>query len=126
MQISATKKIIIEDFPQAARDVAQKLATIFNSYLDQTTTALNGGLTIADNLKSKIFRQQLASGASVLKLAWSLNERPTSVIVAQLTRTDGVIPPVFALHWLYADGILTCTFTGLGAAIHNVVLVAQV
>lgn len=126
MKITSTKKLIVEDFPSSAREVVQRLAIILNTFLDQVTQAVNSNLTFEDNLKCKVYRQKLASGVSTLRLNWDLNEKPTEVRIAQLTRTDGVVPAVHSLHWLYADKQISCTFTGLASAEHSVTIVAQV
>ena len=126
MRINSAKKIVVEDFPQAERSLVQRLALIMNNFLEQIAQALTNNLTISENLKAKVYKQQMASGVSTLRVTWDLNEKPNAVFVGSLTRTDGVVPPVFCLHWTYSDKIITCTFTGLGTAIHNVTLIGMV
>lgn len=126
MRITSKKKVVVEDFESETRPLVQRLAQILNTFLDQVTQALTSNLTLVDNLKAKVHQTQLASGVSSLKFSWDLNEKPTAVYVGSLTRTDGVIPPVFSLHWTYADKQISCTLTGLGSAVHNITIIAQV
>lgn len=126
MKITSTKKIIVEDFATESRSLVQRLAIILNTFLDQVTQALTANLTLADNLKAKVYTQQLASGTSTFRISWDINEKPTSVHIGSLTRSDGVVPAVYSLHWVYSDKIISCTITGLASAIHNVTLIAQV
>lgn len=128
MRLTSTKKIVVEDYAAESRPLIQKLAQTLNSFLDQVTSALSNNVTIADNLKAHTSVHYLMAGVSTFTINWALNERPTDVRIAQLARTDGSTPTdVFALHWTYANGVISCTVLGLDAAkVHNLTIVGQV
>ena len=126
MRITTQKKVVVEDFEASSRPLVTRLAQILNSFLDQVAQALTSNITLADNLKAKVFKAELASGVSTLSFSWDLNEKPTAVYIGSLTRTDGAVPPVHSLYWTYADKQVSCTITGLDSVIHNITLVAQV
>lgn len=115
MKISTVKKLVLEDFPAANRDLIQKLAQVLNPFLDQQTTALTSNLTI-ENLKGRQFTIDLKAAQTTASVAWDLNEKPTIVVVAKLTKSDGVTPPsgVFSMSWTYnTKNQIALTFQGL-------------
>ena len=126
MKITSTKKVIVEDFATENRSLVQRLAIILNSFLDQVTQALTSNLTLADNLKAKVYTQQLATDATTFRVSWDLNEKPTSVYIGHVARVDAVAPEIHSFHWTYSDKIITCTVSGLGSAVHNLTIIAQV
>lgn len=118
MKISTVKKLVLEDFPAANRDLIQKLAQVLNPFLDQQTTALTSNLTV-ENLKGRQFIISLAAKATMASVAWNLNEKPTVVVIAKLTKSDGVTPPsgVFSMSWTYTTkNQIALTFQGLDVA----------
>lgn len=125
MRISAVKKLILEDFPASNKELMGKLAQILNPFLEQQTTALTSNLTI-ENLKGRQFTVELLAGVSTASVAWDFNEKPSIVVVAKLTKSDGVTAPadVFSMSWTYtANKRIALTFQGLDAAIaHKVVI----
>ena len=126
MRITGTKKIVVEDYPADSREVIQKLSQILNPNLEQSTQATNGNITLNDNLKSQVYSRTLASGTNTVNLKWTLNERPTEVRIAQIIRSDGTLPAVHILHWLYEAGQIACTVVGLDTAEHKLTIIAQV
>jgi hypothetical protein len=128
MQINTAKRIVIEDYPAASRDVVQILAQTLNPFIDQISTALTNNGTVADNLKAQKTVQSLQAGISQFSFHWKLNERPSDLHIAQLSRPDASVPTaVFSLYWVYANGTITCNILGLdGSKAHVVTLVGQV
>lgn len=127
-RLNSSKKITPEDYPSDSRPLVQRLAQTLNSFLDQVTVALNGGLTIRENLKSKVYKLSLPAGTSTQTVAYDLNEKPTSVVIAQLTKSDSTTPSAaFCLSWRYDNKGIHLTFLGLDAATaHSTTIIAQV
>lgn len=127
-KINAVKKIVVEDFSAADHDMIMKLAQVLNPFLDQVNAALNQKLSIDDNFRSKIYKFSLAAGVSTLVVAWPHNEKPTSVVIGNLSLSTGAAPAaVFSLSSYHSDAKITLTFIGLNASYaHNVTVVATV
>jgi hypothetical protein len=117
VKIGTIKKLIVEDYPATARDVVVRLATTLNPFLDQASTAFGNNITIRENLKSKVYALDLPAGTATISLSWDLNERPTSVVIAQLIKHDLSAPSAaFSLSWRYDNKQLALTFIGLDVA----------
>jgi hypothetical protein len=86
-KIPPIRRISTEDFKEQAGWIENLLGPI-NSYFEQTTTALNRGLTINDNFAGEI-RDVTIDGTYPLKLAWLLSARPRAVLVGAIARTTG-------------------------------------
>jgi hypothetical protein len=115
MKISTVKKLVLEDFPAANRELIQKLAQVLNPFLDQQTTALTSNLTV-ENLKGRQYTVELKATQTTASVAWDLNEKPSIVVVAKLTKSDGVTAPsgVFSMSWTYTTrNQIALTFQGL-------------
>lgn len=127
-RLNSSKKIVPEDYDSESRPLVQRLAQTLNSFLDQATVALNGGLTIRENLKSKTYRISLPAGTSTQIVNWDLNEKPSSVTIGQLTKKDYTAPSaVFSLSWRYDSRGIHLTFLGLdGSTEHTATIIAQV
>ena len=132
MKISTIRKIVIEDYPAAMRDTMQRLAQTLNPFLDQVSAAISNQLTLRDNVKCKLYKVDLAADKYSAFVAWPLNEKPSSVTLAQLALANGNAPAsAFSLHWQFGtqngtQGIFL-TFLGLAAATeHTVTILAQV
>jgi hypothetical protein len=128
VKLTSTKKLVIEDFPSDSRDLVKKLAQVLNPFLDQVNTVLGTNLTIGDNLKAQQVTRSLMAGTTTCSINWTLNERPSDVRLAQLSRPDGSTPTaVFSMYWTYSNGVIKCTFLGLDSGkAHNVTIVGQV
>jgi hypothetical protein len=127
-KISSTKKIIVEEFPNEVRSWLKKLIEPLNRFLEQVYYALVNGLTIRDNLKAQVKSVTvLANQTYPLKTAWDLNERPTAVLVAQITESTAGTVPVYSLSWVYDNGTIELTFVGLNSAKkYNVLILGMV
>ncbi len=115
----APKKLLIEDFPDDARSWLGKLIDPLNQFMTQVATALTQGLVIFDNSKSVTFNVDIIANQTyplTYNLA-SLKQRPTAVLIGQLTQSDESAPSnAYALHWKYNDGTLSYTLIGLDAS----------
>jgi hypothetical protein len=130
-KINSVKRLVIEDFPSEVRKWLVKLIQPLNQFTSEVIAALSGGLTIADNLKAKKYEVTIAaSQAYPLKLAYTLNEKPTSVQVAYCMEDTGTpsTPSVaYCAWWSYSNNELSVTMIGLDAAKrYKLVLIAQV
>ena len=128
MKISSIKKIITEDHKPEVRETVQRLAQVMNPFLDQTVQAISGNLTLSDNLKSKTYSIALPAGTSTYTVAWKINEKPSAVLIAQLTKSDlSPVSAAFALSWKYENESIKLTFLGLDAGTkHKIKLIGIV
>lgn len=127
-KINAIKKIVVEDYDLSSRSLVQRLAQTLNSFLEQVTTALNGNVTLRDNIKGKVLRVELPAGTSTRTVAWAVNEKPTAVTIGCLTKKDLSAPSAaFSLSWKYDTDGIHLTFIGLDAGTaHVATIIAQV
>lgn len=133
MKINSVRKIVPEDYSADSRTLIQKLAQTLNPFLDQVTAVLSGQVTVRDNVKGRLYDVELAVGESTRFIAWTLNEKPTSVTLASLriSETEVVPSQVFSLAWTFGTSNNTTgiflTFLGLDAAkAHHATILTQV
>lgn len=127
MKLSVSRKIIVEELPGNVRDWFTKVTTILNPFLEGVYQILNGGITLADNIKCETYTQTLQPGQTTLKLAYTLKERPTDVRITHIRNTSGAIAQAFSHTWQYVNGVLEVTFIGLDATKkYQLTLIAQV
>lgn len=115
-KITASKKIVLEDFPEEIRGWLKKLVEPLNRYLEQSYAALTDGITYRDNLKSKVYSVAIRAGETQKQVRWDLSERPTAVYIANI-RTNANNPPTsaFAMSWKLVEGQIIMEFVGLNA-----------
>ena len=114
-KISSTKNLVREEFPRESG--WEKLIQVLNPFLSQVYFALVRGLTLADNLKSQTTELRLKSGTTTASFAWTLNERPTAVLIGYIVE-DNASPgtiPAHSMQWAYQSGQVTVTFSGLAS-----------
>lgn len=90
-----------EDYPN--QQWIQPLLTTLNAFMEQVVAALNKGLTVTDNLSGAVFTVEL-DGNFPLKLAWSLPQKPVSVLVGNCYRSDGAsftLSSAVQVQWQY-------------------------
>jgi hypothetical protein len=128
VKVNAVKKIIIEDYDATQRTLVQRLALTLNTFLDQVSSAINGNLTLKENFKGKVYKLDLPAGTSTITVGWSLNEKPTAVLLGALTKADTTAPSAaFSMSWRYENKTIVVTFQGLdGSTAHTTTIVAQV
>lgn len=120
-KISSTKKLVLEDYPKEVRPWLGKMVDVLNRFLEQVYFALVQGLTVRDNLKAQANALTIASTQSYpVKIAWNLNERPTAVFVASIADSTGAAVQPYAMEWIYNNGQVEVTFTGLAAHEHKI------
>lgn len=128
-RLPSISKLIVEDFPEQ-KSWAGKLFQPLNTFMEQVYSALNRSLTLKDNMAADIITAEL-DGQMPLKIAWTLKNKPTAVLVGDCYRTDGtalsLVDPV-GVRWsftqsgqLQIDQILGVTPSG--SAKHKVTLV---
>lgn len=134
MKITATKKIVPEDFSSEERSFIKKIAMIYNPLVEQLSSILNSGLLLGDNFKSRIISFELESGVSTYKPSWEGYAKPSAVLIGKITtgatpNTTTHITQNVSLSWLYtydsfSKPILDIKFIGLASAKHQITLVA--
>lgn len=130
MKISSIKKIVLEEFPSEVRGWLVRLISPLNQFLEQTYQILTNGITLRDNMKQQTIDLDVAAGQVYpIKVAYRLNERPTSVTIGHIVENNaapGVIP-VHSMQWTYVNGTLEVSFSGLSALkAYKTTLIAQV
>lgn len=116
-KISSTKKFILEDFPAEIRPWLKKLLEPLNKFLEQVYYSLVQGLTLTDNMKSSMQTVKFtAETVPSVKVAWTLNEKPSAVFVAQMSDDSGAVVPPYSVTWVYDQGQITVKLNGLTAA----------
>lgn len=86
-KIPPLQRISTEDFPEQAGWI-ERLAQPINSAFERITAAMNKGLTINDNMAGSIMTVEL-NGTWPVKIAWTQPQRPISVLVGNVYRSDG-------------------------------------
>lgn len=119
MKISNNKRYVVEEFPEAVRAWIDKLISPLNSFIEQVYQALSKNITLADNIKAKVYKTAITANQTYpIKLSYDLNERPTSVTIGQIHEnpTEASPLPVHCMTWVYNNGTLEVTFIGLNSA----------
>lgn len=80
------QKLTTEEF--AKQPWIEPLIRTLNQFMDEVVSGLNKNLTLEDNLAATIKTVDL-DGTYPVKLAWTLNRRPQTVLVGNIQRTDG-------------------------------------
>lgn len=127
MRLNNAKKIIPEDFPDDI-NLVRKLADVLNPFIFGVFTAISKQLTLAENLKAQVLTLDLLAGESTKELRWELNERPTSLVIGNILKSDNTqISQVVNLSWLLEGNTLKLKFNGLdGSTKYKITLVGQV
>lgn len=134
MKITNPKKLIPEDFPSDDRELIKKLSSVINPFFEQSTQILSAGITLKDNVKSKVLTISLAKDISTYKIAWDINEKPSAVYIGKISKGINRQPvtQVYALSWEYTYDAnqkpqIELTFLGLAVSIeHELTIVALV
>ena len=128
-KFSTIRRLVVEDYPKTVRPWLNKMIYVLNPFLEQVYTALVNGITYRDNLKSKIISLSLLVGETDKLVKWDLNERPTSVVLGQISKKDGTHPTnQITMTWLYTQSDqIDIKFNGLDASTeYRVTLIGQV
>lgn len=118
MKLSTQKKLALEEIPQEHRGWFGKVLNPLNKFIEQVFFAISKGLTIGDNLKAQTFSLKITADQDYpMKVSWTINERPTAVLLASIiedTGAPGTIP-VHSHQWEFSNGSISITFNGLEA-----------
>lgn len=79
-------RLLMENF--SGQPWMEPLVNTLNQFMDEVVASLNKDLTLTDNMAAEI-RTVEVNGTYPLKLAYTLNRRPVSVIVGDVKRSDG-------------------------------------
>lgn len=85
-RIPPLARLQLEDFPKQTEWIGRLLEPL-NSFFERVTSALNKSLTITDNFLGAIKTVEL-NGTWPVKVAWELPQRPVTVLVGQIVRSD--------------------------------------
>lgn len=111
MQISNTRRIVVEDFDKKDRELVQKIATIYNQFAEEVTELTQGNIGI-DNLNRSIVKVDLmvdaAGKANVAQINTLTNGYSGHRIIDVQNLSDSTVPVVSA-PWL------VCSYNGAGA-----------
>lgn len=127
-KISSSKKIILEDFPKEVRVWLPKLSDPLNRFLEQVYASLVNGITLSDNIKSRVYRISIRAGETEKSVQWTLNERPNDVRIANIrTSADAAPSAAYSMSWKFVNGQIDMTFIGLDAGTkYTATIVGQV
>lgn len=92
MRVTVGKLFELFQLPEALRGIAP-MAEWLNSVVDQTTRAINGGLTLRDNLASEVKTLSLRKGATAAD-PWTAEFTPSrrtveGILLLQTEAVDG-------------------------------------
>ena len=76
-----------EDFPDQNTWIDRLLQPL-NAFFERITAVLNKGITVTDNMAGAMVTVEL-NGTWPVRVAWSLEQRPVSVLVGNVYRSDG-------------------------------------
>ena len=119
MKISSAKKIINEEIPSAQRDWFTKVTSVINPFFDQVYKILTNGISIGDNLKAQKFSVEIvANQVYPIEVAYTLNEKPYAVHVAQIRETNSTSQVVqnHSFNWYIENNVLKLYFAGLDSS----------
>jgi len=126
-KINSTKRIILEEFPSEVRSWLKKLVEPLNKFLEQVYYALVNGITIKDNLKAQVNNITIEAAQTYpVKYSWSLNERPTAVMPANIVDTTGAAVSPYSFSWVYNNGQVELTLSGLASNKHTLTVLGLV
>lgn len=129
MKINSNKRFTLDSFPSEVRSWIFSLTGSLNAFIEETILAVNKGLTTEDNFKcQKIALSITANQLYPIRQAYSLNERPYSVHIANIRESTGaVLSAAYSLHWEFINGYINITLIGLDSSKNYTVhLIAQV
>ncbi len=119
MKITTQKRFVAEEFPSEPRSWIARIIQPLNAFIEQMTSALTGGLTLADNIKAKVFTVDIqANQVYPIKMAYTLNERPTACFKGAIHENPfetGSLP-VNDFTWILNNNVLELTFSGLNSS----------
>lgn len=96
------QRLIADDFPDQTGWIGRLLRPV-NVFFEQMTSALNRRLTINENFAGAIKEVEL-DGTYPVKVAWDFREKPISVLVGDIYRTDGAsfsLSAAVQVQWTY-------------------------
>lgn len=85
-RVPPIQRLQLEDFPKQTEWIGRLLEPL-NAFFERATSALNKNLTITDNFLGAIKTVEV-NGTWPVKVAWELPQRPISVLVGQIVRSD--------------------------------------
>jgi hypothetical protein len=119
MKISGAKKLILEEVPSEQRSWFTKIINVINPFFDSVYKILTNGITIGDNCKAqKITISIAANQVYPVEVAYTLNEKPYAVHVAQVREDNSTTQVVqnHSFNWYIENNVLKLYFAGLDSS----------
>lgn len=85
-RVPRIQRLLMETF--SGQPWMEPLVNTLNQFMDEVVSSLDKDLTLTDNMAAEI-RTVEVNGTYPLKLAYTLNRRPVSVLVGDVKRSDG-------------------------------------
>ena len=132
MKITSSKRFIVEEFPKEIRGWIEHLIQPQNAFNEQVAAALTSNLTLADNLKSRVWDVEVRAGQDwPIKLAYPFTVRPTALIIGNLSENpveaDPTTLPVVTPTFRMGSGTVDVTILGLSSLkAYKITLVAMI
>jgi hypothetical protein len=119
MKISSSKKVILEELPSEVRGWFSKVTNIINPFFEAVYKILTNGITIGDNLKAQKFSLTIQANQTYpIEVAYTLNERPYTIQLAQIRENNSTSQVVqnYSFNWYIENNILKIYFAGLDSS----------
>ena len=107
-KLPQVRRLLVEDFLEQ-KDWISKLFNPLNTFMDGVISVMTRGITLRDNCAADIISSiayKAPTEADPIILPWSLSQRPVSLHVGNIVRTDGdttTLSAASGVQWKY-DG----------------------
>jgi hypothetical protein len=129
MKITSNKRFSLSDFAKEQQAWIAQLTGPLNQFIEQVTQSLTQGLTLRDNMKSQTWEIKIAAGQTYpIKQSYTLNEKPTTVIIGNVVESTGAILTAAPFcQWVWQGNRLDLSIIGLNPAkSYTITITAQV
>jgi hypothetical protein len=101
-RIPSIKRLLVEDYKDQKGWIGDLLQPL-NTFMEQTTAALNSQLTVRDNLSAQIAKVKVTEGSVPVYVKVSLSEIPQGVFVSNVRDIKGKgFDSAVAITWEYS------------------------
>lgn len=112
------KRFLAEDFPEAPPFLS-KLFYPLNVFCSTVYSALNNGISFADNILSQVKTISVTGPSGSTSFSYKYSTRPLGIVLLSITDTSAtpaIITAATTLAWTYSAGLITVNnITGLTA-----------
>lgn len=106
--IPTQKRILVENFPEKERKWLATLLEPINKFMEEVTSALNGNLTLNQNLAGEM-KTILIDGTWPQKFKWTKKTRPKAVMIGQhreITENHTTQVDPLYIDWEFKEGMI--------------------